>query len=177
MGGNSSLNWLSSRYAFASGCALALALSLITDAFPSHLTTSSACQVLLERQQGNESELVMRVGTDRAGTYRYRLVNDERAYVTGMFMNPMYKGKHLSKVFVYAMLMRHPKIKTVGALLVIDNLRASGLLFAPKNVTQEQCIYGASQTPFARAFAHYGFKVMACKWNPLTTYLQVEVGR
>jgi len=132
------------------------------------------CQVLLEREQNNESELVMRIGSDKAGIYRYRLIGEERAYVTGMFMNPMYKGKHLSKVFVYAMLQRHPKIKTVGALLVIDNLAASGLLFAPRNITQEQCIYGASQTPFAKAFAHYGFRINKCRWNPDTAYLQVE---
>lgn len=136
-------------------------------------TANPFCEVLLNREHQGEHELIMRAHGEYAGVYRYR-VTDGAAHVTGIFMHPDHKGKRLSGAFIGHMLERHPEIKKVGALLVMDNLYATNLIWVKKPITQKQCIRAANNSPFAKSFARYGFKITKCRWEPSVHFLEVE---
>ncbi len=134
------------------------------------------CQVLLNREERGEAELAMTVRGIHAGLFRYRMVG-ETSNVTGMFMQESFKGKRLSGAFIHAMLLRNPEIKTVKALMVMDNLAASGLMWVKRAITPEECIKASGRTPFAKSFTRFGFKLSKCYWNESIHYLEIEMSK
>jgi len=138
---------------------------------------SVPCAIMLNREHRGEYELVMHNYGRYAGLYRYRMVSETEANVTGMFMEEWAKGRRLSGAFVHAMLLRDPGIKKVGALMVMDNLASSGLTYVNRKITSEECFKAARRTAFAHTFARFGFDVTDCYYNPDINYLEIKVGK
>lgn len=135
------------------------------------------CQVLLNREHDGEYELVMRKHGVFAGLYRYRMISPTEAGVTGMFMEEDFKRQNLSGVFVHSMLLRDPNIKKIKALMVMDNLAASGLVWVKRTITDEECAKAVQMTPFVKTFSKYGFSLSNCYWDKLSHYLEIEMSK
>ncbi len=132
------------------------------------------CEVLLNRESDGESELVMRKDGELAGLYRYRMI-EEQAYVTGIFMQESHKRQGLSSEFVSVMLERNPETKSVKALLVLDNLAATGLVFVRRAITDEECVKAVGNSPFVKVFTRFGFTVSECRWDDQSLFLEIEM--
>ncbi len=137
----------------------------------------SACVIALAREHRGEVEFSMHVRGTFAGLYRYRMTGAREASVTGMFMQKGFAGKKLSSAFVHAMLLRNPEIETVGALMVMDNLAASGLAFAREDITNVQCFEAIRKTPFYKTFSRFGFGLTDCKFKAGIGYLEIGMKR
>lgn len=138
---------------------------------------AAPCEILLNRFHRGESELMMRLDGEKAGVLRYRMVAPEEAVITGMFIEDFAKGRKLSTALVHAMFLRNPEIKKVGALLVLTNLSASGLVWVKHKITDEACAAAVLKTPFVKTFKHFGFNVSSCYFDPVISFLEVEVSR
>lgn len=154
----------------------AFAFYLLTLAIQVH-AEEPICQVLLGRRQGEESELVLRMNGVKGGVLRYRMVAPTEAVVTGMYMDDPARGRKLSSALIHGMLLRNPEINKVGALLVMTNLAASGLIWVKQRISQSDCFDAVSKTPFVKSFKHFGFKVSDCYFDPIISFLEVEVSR
>ena len=138
---------------------------------------AAICQVLLSRVKDNSTELVANADGFQVGYLYYRMVDSERATVNVIKIQDEYKGRGISKALFYGMLQREKQLKHIEAILIQDNLRASGLWNAHQEVSDERCLEAASRTPFVKSWKRFGFELVECYHNAIIGSLEVELKR
>lgn len=154
--------------------ALAFTAALLS---PFRALSHDNCRVILSGIKDTKIRLEMKRGPDVIGMFEFKRISDEEAEVSNIYLFSGFRRQGLSKLFLAEMVNGMPLLERVNALLIRDNLSASGL-YLLNDVTEDQCKDGILRTPFYKALAPMGFReISKCYYNPRSHFLTVQLSR